>query len=129
MHRLLLALFSISSLAAFVCSLTPDPEAIAGTVPDYVLHAGVFALLSVLGFAAFPRLDRAYLFLLLACFGALIEVVQGQLAFHRDADWHDWLADLISVFCVMAIMPPRRFERPVAGVGMRGQASFSQTAG
>jgi len=104
-HRLLSVLFAGCLFVALVCALRPDPEAIAGAIPDYVLHAGVFAVLSVLGLVAFPQLDRAVLFTLLAAFGALIEVLQGQPMFHRDADWHDWLADLIAVACVLAIMP------------------------
>jgi hypothetical protein len=35
--------------------------------------------------------------LVMAAFGALIEIVQLIPMLHRDSDWHDWVADVFAV--------------------------------
>jgi hypothetical protein len=86
--------------------MLPDPQMVSGMVQDYFLHGFTFAVLSLVGWGAYPRLDRAILWAMLTVFGGAIELFQALPAIHRDADWHDWLVDLTVAAVVLAVMPP-----------------------
>jgi len=64
---------------------------------DKLQHMTAFAVLTLLGWVAYPRVSRIKLVLALIAFGGLIEIVQLIPMLQRDSDWHDWLADIIAI--------------------------------
>ena len=95
MNRLLRIAFWVAALFAFVMATLPHPPDLE--VSDKWQHMAAFFVITTLGCAAYPRLPRLKLMLVMAAFGALIEIVQLIPMLHRDSDWHDWVADVIAV--------------------------------
>lgn len=92
------------------------PSDIAGLIPwDKAAHFIAFYSLTLLGIAAFPKRGYFVIGLALSMFGALIEVVQATPLVHRDADWHDWLADTIAIVAVIAPIFVARWHSAKAG--------------
>lgn len=82
--------FALCLLVGLVLALSP-PQAVPPTGWDKANHAIAFAVLAVLGFAAYPARAAGVLAGLLA-YGALIELLQGLTAY-RSAEALDLLAD------------------------------------
>ena len=82
--------FALFLLVGLVLALLP-PQAVPPTGWDKANHAIAFALLAVLGFAAYPARTAGVLLGLLA-YGALIELLQGLTAY-RSAEALDVVAD------------------------------------
>jgi hypothetical protein len=92
-------LFWAAALFAFVMAVLPHPPHVPAN--DKLQHMAAFATLGLLGRIAYPRLPALRLVVGLSLFGALIEVVQGLPAVHRDRDPLDWLADTIACSLVL----------------------------
>lgn len=75
--------------------LTPPAAHLPSTGWDKANHALAFALLALLGLAAYPARAARVLLGLLA-FGAAIELLQS-LTGYRTAEWLDLLADAVGV--------------------------------
>lgn len=75
--------------------LMPAAQHLPSTGWDKANHALAFAVLAVLGLAAYPARGARVLAGLLA-FGALIEVLQS-LTGYRSAEWLDLLADAVGL--------------------------------
>ncbi|MGE5722301.1 MAG: hypothetical protein ACM3YM_07545 [Sphingomonadales bacterium] len=88
---------------------TPEPPAILPS--DKAEHGLAFVVLVPLLVLAYPRLGWITVAAILAAFGALIEIVQGIPGIHRDADIHDWIADVIAIVVALAAV---RFARWIA---------------
>ncbi len=102
------ASFALALVVVFVLALLPAPD-----VPkvvdwqDKVEHAVLFALLGLLGLAAWARHDRAVVLGLVA-HGLLMEIAQSLTA-HRHGDPWDWVADTLGV--AAALLLARVFRR------------------
>ncbi|MBW8744235.1 MAG: hypothetical protein JF628_07810 [Sphingomonas sp.] len=46
------------------------------------------------------------MFLMMAGFGAFIELSQAIPAIHRDAEWDDWFADMIAILLALIMAWP-----------------------
>ena len=91
-------LFSVTLIFFTVLFLLPQ-EYLAEQVFhwwDKAQHSVAFAILTVTGFWSHPKHSKA-LFVLLLCYGGLIEVLQF-LSGWRQGDLVDWVADSIGVF-------------------------------
>jgi hypothetical protein len=86
---------------AFVMAVLPHPPRIPGEPNDKVQHIMAFATLALFASFAYPRTQLIRQLAGLSLFGALIEVVQGIPALHRDRDVFDWLADTAAVAVVL----------------------------
>jgi len=95
MVRLYRIAFWAALLVAFTMAVLPHPPVIH--VWDKLQHMTAFAVLTLLGWVAYPRVSRIKLVLALIAFGGLIEIVQLIPVLQRDSDWHDWLADIVAV--------------------------------
>ena len=95
MIRLYRIAFWIAVVVAFTMAALPHPPVVH--VWDKLQHMAAFAVLTLLGWVAYPRTSRVKLMLSLVAFGGLIELVQMIPQLQRDSDWHDWLADIIAV--------------------------------
>lgn len=99
---------------AFVMASIPKPPEIPGQPGDKIQHMIAFATLAALGSAAYPRLGFVKLLAGLACFGALIEIVQMIPMLHRDAELTDFAADsaaTVTVLLVVHLIWRRRARR------------------
>lgn len=92
------------------------PSRLGSFVPwDKAGHFIAFYALTLLAIAAFPRRGYFVIGAALSMFGALIEVVQATPLVHRDADWHDWLADTLAILAVIAPIFIARWRGTRAG--------------
>jgi VanZ family protein len=83
-------------------AVVPHPPQVPGEPNDKVQHIAAFATLALLGSFAYPKTALLRMLVYLSAFGALIEVVQGVPALHRDSDVLDWLADTIAAAVILA---------------------------
>ena len=93
MKSLFLWLFLILVQFTFAMAILPHPPAFADQLNDKTMHMLAFATLSIAASSAFRQRPMIQLFVGLAAFGGLIEIVQAILGLHRDAEFADWLAD------------------------------------
>lgn len=96
--RTLFLLLVLASLAAF---LTPGPDVPRGGPNDKVVHATIFAVLTLSGLLA--AVPRVRLGVGLAAYAALSEVLQATLPIQRDGDWRDWVADVTGVLLALLL--------------------------
>lgn len=68
---------------------------------DKAQHFAAFYVMTGLAVVAFPRTGLVGFGFALALFGALIEIVQGLPAVHRDLDYRDWIADCAGIVAVL----------------------------
>ena len=94
-------LFWAAAVFAFVMAILPHPPEVPGEPSDKIQHITAFATLALLGSFAYPAATLIRMLASLSLFGALIEVVQGIPALHRDSDVLDWIADTIAVIVVL----------------------------
>jgi hypothetical protein len=118
---LLIRLAQIAFFAAlsftFYSAVIPSRQALQLAPWDKAEHFIAFYALTGLAVAAFPRRNLLVIALLLSCFGALIEVVQGLPIVHRDQDFWDWVADSTAIVAALS---------PMALVWWRKQVAMNQ---
>lgn len=90
-------LFWAALLFAYVAAIMPQADAPHIANNDKVEHMIAFLTLAVLGRLAYPAVPWWRGWLLLAGFGALIELTQMIPALHRDGNLADWIADAIAL--------------------------------
>jgi hypothetical protein len=95
------ALFWAASIFALVMAIIPQPPPIPGEPSDKVLHVLAFATLTFLWVLAYPRTSLIVIFVGLAVFGGLIELLQGTETIQREASLADWWADILAVLAVL----------------------------
>ena len=97
-------LFWLALAFAVVMAVLPKPpELPIDRLGDKFAHILAFGTLAGLAAFGFPSELRWRVAERLSFLGALIEVVQGIPALHRDSDIRDWIADTIAILVVMAI--------------------------
>lgn len=111
MIRLIRLAFWAAALFAFVMAVLPQPVELPGS--DKVQHMAAFFTITMLGRVGYRGLSRVKLVLAMVAFGGLIEVVQMVPELHRDAEWSDWLADILAV--ILALVAARLVESRRAG--------------
>src|SRR5258708_4288736 len=99
------------AVAVTIIAAVLPPQRVGNVLPwDKANHFIAFYVLTLLAVAGFPRRSSWLIGVSLSLFGALIEVVQAMPSVHRDADWHDWLADTIAIVAVMLPMLAARWR-------------------
>lgn len=98
-----------------VIAIVPQAQAPLGTPSDKVNHIIAFFTLAFLAKLLWPEKRIWVKALWLAAFGALIEVLQGVMAVGRNADWLDFVADVVAalagLFAARAVLAFRRHAR------------------
>lgn len=88
-------------------------------VNDKVQHMAAFAALTIVACLGYPRAPFRFIFAGLALFGGLIEILQMIPALHRDAEFSDWLADILAIIAAYTVwkqgLQPYLFAHPAAG--------------
>jgi hypothetical protein len=85
-------------------AVMPPSHVLQLTPWDKATHFIAFYVLTGLAVAAFPKQNLLVVAALLSAFGALIELVQGLPAVHRDRDFWDWVADTLAISSALAPM-------------------------
>jgi VanZ family protein len=101
-------LFPVCLVVVVALALAPPEVPMPTTGWDKANHALTFAVLVLLGFAAYPGRIALVLLGLLA-YGGAIELLQG-LTDYRTAEWLDWGADAVGLALgsVLTRFSPRR---------------------
>lgn len=104
-------LFWAALVFTCVMAVLPQPPEIIGS-SDKVNHMLAFLVLTGLHKLAYRRVNVWTRLAVMALLGAGIEVAQMIPALHRDADWRDWLADMLAAgtasLAVALLFPVRR---------------------
>lgn len=106
LRRLFVIAFWLAALFAYVEAVMPAHDQIELSAWDKINHMAAFFVITFLARAAYPRLAVFRLFLLMAAFGAFIELSQALPFIHRDAEWDDWFADLIATVVALLVAWP-----------------------
>ncbi|AKH42225.1 VanZ family protein [Altererythrobacter atlanticus] len=91
----------ITAVILFFALRPSAPQALTGW--DKLDHMAAFFVLSVFVRIAWPRLNLAACFGLLALFGGGIELAQWLMGLGRDADVMDWVADLVATIAGLGV--------------------------
>lgn len=94
--------FVCAAVLSFVMAALPNPPRFPGEPSDKTLHILAFVLLGALAACGFPRRSVLSLFVGLAAFGALIELVQAIPMLHRDSELADLAADMAAALAALA---------------------------
>lgn len=98
---------------AFTCvmAILPEPPDLFST-SDKTNHMLAFLVLTALHKLAYRSVNVWTRLAVMAVLGAGIELAQMIPALHRDADWRDWVADMIAAgvasLAVALLFPVRR---------------------
>ncbi len=129
LRRLFILAFWFALVFAYVAAILPAREAPHVAMWDKLNHMLAFFTLTFLARAAYPRLPVLPLFGLMAGFGAFIEISQAVPFIHRDAEWNDWVADVLATIAGLvlawpfAILAERRRARRGLASQRGGEAS------
>jgi len=106
LRRLFVIAFWLAALFAYVEAIMPAHDQIEFSAWDKINHMAAFFAVTFLARAAYPRLPVFRLFVMMAAFGAFIELSQAVPFIHRDAEWDDWFADMIAILIGLIIAWP-----------------------
>jgi VanZ family protein len=97
-----LGLYGLASAILLYLTLAPSKAVPDVHLWDKAEHAIAWAVLAGVGLVLFPRAVLPIALFALG-FGVLVEILQGALPFGRDADWKDWIADLVGVAAAVIV--------------------------
>ena len=129
LRRLFVIAFWGALLFAYVDAILPGKDAISLSVWDKLNHMIAFFTITFLARAAYPRIPIFRLFVMMASFGAFIELSQAIPFIHRDAEWDDWFADMVATLVALimawpfAILADKRRTRRGSGQTSQPQES------
>ena len=106
LRRLFVLAFWAAVLFAYVEAILPGREVINLAKWDKLNHMIAFFTITFLARAAYPRIPIFRLFVMMAAFGAFIELSQALPFIGRDAEWDDWLADMIATLVALIVAWP-----------------------
>jgi hypothetical protein len=93
--------FCIAVLTTLFFAWFPHPPVLIAY--DKAQHGLAFAVLTILGRAAYPRYPWQFLVLTLVGLGAIIEIVQLIPQLNRTCDIYDWYADVFAILIGLAL--------------------------
>jgi VanZ family protein len=106
LRRLFVIAFWGALLFAYGDAIVPGKDAISLSVWDKINHMAAFFTITFLARAAYPRIPIFRLFVMMAVFGAFIELSQAIPIIHRDAEWDDWFADMVATVAGLIVAWP-----------------------
>jgi len=106
LRRLFVLAFWGALLFAYIEAIIPGKDAINLSAWDKMNHMIAFFTITFLARAAYPRIPIFRLFVMMAAFGAFIELSQALPFIGRDAEWDDWLADMIATLVALIVAWP-----------------------
>ncbi len=106
LRRLFVFAFWAALLFAYIEAIIPGRDALNLSSWDKMNHMIAFFTITFLARAAYPRIPVFRLFLMMAAFGAFIELSQAMPFIGRDAEWDDWFADLVATAAGLIVAWP-----------------------
>ena len=106
LRRLFVIAFWGALLFAYVDAIIPGKDAISLSAWDKLNHMIAFFTITFLARTAYPHITVFRLFVMMAGFGAFIELSQAIPFIHRDAEWDDWFADMIAILLALIVAWP-----------------------
>jgi VanZ family protein len=106
LRRLFVVAFWGALLFAYVDAIIPGKDAVSLSAWDKLNHMIAFFTITFLARAAYSQIPVFRLFLMMAGFGAFIELSQAIPFIHRDAEWDDWFADMIAILVGLIVAWP-----------------------
>ncbi len=106
LRRLFVLAFWAATALAYVEAIMPGHDAIEIARWDKLNHMLAFFTITFLARAAYPRIPIFRLFVMIAAFGAFIELSQALPIIHRDAEWGDWFADMLATVVGLIVAWP-----------------------
>ena len=97
LDRILKPLFWVAAIFAYVAAILPGKDAPAVWAWDKANHMAAFFVLTLLFALGWRRTSLVRIALILAGFGAMIEISQMIPMLHRDAEFGDWVADVAAI--------------------------------
>jgi len=113
-ERIFQAAFWFALCFAFVMASLPQPPTLNIDLSDKFMHMVAFAVLAGLIAPAYPRASLPVLFIGLAAFGGMIEIVQSIPTLNRTPSLYDWFADIIAAGVVLMLVNAIRSLRTAA---------------
>jgi len=95
---------------------------------DKADHFSAFFVLTGLAMVAFARQPLWRIAAAMAALGALIELIQGLPFVGRDCDVWDWVAELVAISAVYAVILAARMRRLFAGETAEKRAPIQRAA-
>ncbi len=93
-------------------AFAPSHEGGGGFFPwDKADHFSAFFVLTGLAMVALPRQPLWRIAVGMSALGALIEVIQGLPFVGRDCDFWDWVAEMVAISAVYAVVLAARMRR------------------
>jgi peptidoglycan/LPS O-acetylase OafA/YrhL len=113
-RRLITVASWLAVAVAYVAAILPQQEAPHLGGSDKTDHMAAFFTISILMRLAYPNRSLVQLFVPIALFGGFIELSQMVPVIHRDAEWGDWIADMVAALAglLVAWIPARRLSAP-----------------
>lgn len=106
LRRFFVIAFWGALLFAYIDAILPGKDAISLSIYDKLNHMIAFFTITFLARAAYPRIPIFRLFVMMAAFGAFIELSQAVPFIHRDAEWDDWFADMVATLVGLFVAWP-----------------------
>lgn len=106
LRRLVRVLLWLAVATAYIAAILPQREAPHLGGSDKVDHMAAFLTVTILARLAHPRVPIWRLLVLVAAFGAAIELSQAVPFIHRDAEWADWVADMAAALIGLVVAWP-----------------------
>jgi len=116
-RRALGAALALAVIVTLVFALLPQPPSVLAEAGDKVRHMLAFAVLTLLAVGYFGVGHFARIFLALATFGGMIEVMQLAPSLQRSAEWFDWAADCCAVLSALLLCRVGALVAHLAGEG------------
>lgn len=94
-----------------VMATMPKPPTMFSTPSDKVNHIIAFFVLTALHQVAYRDFGFWRRMLMMTMLGGVIELVQMVPSLNRDAEWIDWLADVVAAFvasCLVSLAMPNK---------------------
>lgn len=114
MQRLARILFWSAAVLALVTAMVGQALSLLDGIDDTVQHALAFGTLAALAALAYPQTRRLTILLGLSAFGGLIELLQVLPGVERDAEWGDWLVDIVAAALTLGVLGLTRSARTPA---------------
>lgn len=97
---ILAVIFCLLAIAVLVLALVPGSLG-AIIANDIMRHGFAFFTLTMFALFAWPAVNQIVLLTGLSLLGGSIEILQGIMAYGRQADWLDWLVDIIAIIATL----------------------------
>ena len=107
------SLFWSAAILALVTAMASPSLSVVYAIDDTVQHTLAFGVLALLAALAYPDTRLFVILIGLSAFGGVIELLQMLPGIDRQAEWGDWLVDILATALTLgALVLARRLRTP-----------------